>query len=114
MGDEFEFTVVQDQSSTFSNTRQSAIRMKLLSPGTVQFETRIENNLSGVICKEVPMNNWSSRSPTKNQNGHNGDAPESGLITYQVNGVKKTVPFYSKDCDMKHYPRLGDKVSASL
>lgn len=111
VGDEFEFTVVQDQSALFGANRQSAIRMKLLPPGTVQFETRVENGLTGIVNKEVPLNNWSNRSPTKSQNGHSGDhTPESGLISYQANGVKKTVPYYSKDCDTKHYPRVGDKV----
>lgn len=36
VGDEFEFTVVQDQttsSTMFSSNRQSAIRMKWLPPG---------------------------------------------------------------------------------
>lgn len=111
VGDEFEFTVVQDQSGMFGSNRQSAIRMKLLPAGTVHFETRVENGLTGIVCKEVPLNNWSNRSPTKSQNGHNGDhTPETGLISYQANGVKKTVPYYSKDCDLKHYPRVGDKV----
>lgn len=111
VGDEFEFTVVQDQSSTFTNNRQSAIRMKLLPSGTVQFETRMESGIAGVVSKDVPMNGWSNRSPTKSLNGHNGEhVTDSGLISYQANGAKKTVPFYSKDCDLKHYPRVGDKV----
>lgn len=111
VGEEYEFTVAQDQTSTFSNSRQSAIRMKWLPPGTVQFETRIENDVSGVVTKDVPPPSlWLNRSPTKSQNGEH-TIPESGLITYQSNGVKKTIVFYSKDCDMKHYPRIGDKVT---
>lgn len=44
-GDEFEFTVIQDQTTSSSmyspsNNRQSAIRMKWLPPGTVQFEVK--------------------------------------------------------------------------
>lgn len=109
VGDEFEFTVVQDQTSSFSNSRQSAIRMKRLPQSTVQFETRTEDSVAGTIFKEIP-NNWANRSPVKNQNGHAEHIPESGLISYQANGVKKTIPFYSKDCDTKHFPRLGDKV----
>ncbi|RZC42843.1 cold shock domain-containing protein E1 [Asbolus verrucosus] len=112
VGDEYAFTVVQDQTSTFSNSRQSAIRMKWLPHGTVQFETRIENSLSGTVVKEIPPSLWLNRSPTKNQNGEH--TPDSGLITYQVNGVKKTIAFYSKDCDMKHYPRLGDKIEFNI
>ncbi|XP_044257145.1 cold shock domain-containing protein E1 [Tribolium madens] len=112
VNDEYEFTVVQDQTSTFSNNRQSAIRMKWLPHGTVQFETRVENDLTGIVFKEIPTTTWLNRSPTKNQNGEH--APESGLITYQANGVKKTIPFYSKDCDMKNYPRLGDKVEFNV
>jgi cold shock CspA family protein len=112
VNDEYEFTVVQDQTSTFSNSRQSAIRMKWLPHGTVQFETRVENNLTGTVMKEIPPTTWLNRSPTKNQNGEH--TPESGLIQYQVNGVKKTSAFYSKDCDMKHYPRLGDKIEFNI
>ncbi|GJQ87988.1 Unr [Trypoxylus dichotomus] len=91
-GDEFEFTVIQDQTSTFSNNRQSAIRMKLLS-------------------LDIP-NSWANRSPTKNQNGEH--VTESGTITYQLNGIKKTVPFYSKDCDVRHFPKHGDKVTFNI
>ncbi|XP_018335937.1 cold shock domain-containing protein E1 isoform X2 [Agrilus planipennis] len=135
-GDEFEFTVVQDQTgvaggggtSTYGNNgRQSAIRMKRLKPGTVQFETRVENDLTGVVCRETSPYGWSTangggRSPTKlqqqQQNG-NGTAEmvDCGLISYQTTnggGTKKTVPFYLKDCEIKPFPRLGDKVQFNL
>jgi hypothetical protein len=36
---------------------------------------------------------------------------ESGVINYEVSGTKKTIFFYSKDCDPKNFPRTGDKVS---
>ncbi|KRT84375.1 hypothetical protein AMK59_218, partial [Oryctes borbonicus] len=111
VGDEFEFTVIQDQTSTFSNNRQSAIRMKLLSSGTVQFELTMETSLSGIVTKDIP-NSWANRSPTKNQNGEH--VTESGTITYQLNSIKKTVPFYSKDCDVRHFPKHGDKVTFNI
>lgn len=113
VGDEFEFTVVQDQTSTYTNSRQSAIRMKRLPVGTVQFETTVDTEVTGIIYKEISPHNWSNRSPTKNQNNQNGnnDVLESGLISYQANGIKKTIPYYSKDCDSKQFPRFGDKVS---
>lgn len=38
-------------------------------------------------------------------------APEPGMISYQSNGTKKTVPYYLKDCDLKNTPHVGDKVS---
>nr|WFQ96467.1 cold shock domain-containing protein E1 [Trogoderma granarium] len=112
VGDEFEFTIVQDQTSTFSNSRQSAIRMKWLPPGSVKFEVLMEENITGIVCKEIPQTNWLNRSPSKNQNGEH--IAESGLISYQMNGVKKTISFYSKDCDPKHLPRLGDKVQFDI
>lgn len=111
VGEEYEFTVIQDQSSTYSNNRQSAIRMKPLPAGTVQFETRIESNLTGSVTKDIPSS-WASRSPTKTSNGEAPHA-ESGIITYTFNGAKKTVAFYSKDCE-KQFPRLGDKVQFSI
>lgn len=119
VGEEFEFTVVQDQTSTYTNNRQSAIRMKRLPAGTVQFETTVENEIAGIICKEISPHNWSTnnRSPTKTQNGQNGNGDhtvESGMVSYQLNGIKKTVPFYSKDCDLKQFPRFGDKVQFNV
>lgn len=110
VGDEFEFTVIQDQSTTFSNSRQSAIRMQRLPAGTVQFETKSEKSVFGVVVKEI-VTNWNNRSPMKSQNGHNGETPAepSGLISYKNHGSKKVIPFYSKDCD-KRFPRVGDKV----
>nr|CAD7458593.1 unnamed protein product [Timema tahoe] len=66
INDEVEFTIVQEQTS-FSNSRQSAIRIKHLPTGTVQFEVVIEKNVSGVISKEIPPQNgnFGTRSPTK-------------------------------------------------
>ncbi|KAJ8922361.1 hypothetical protein NQ315_004304 [Exocentrus adspersus] len=117
IGDEFEFTIVQDQtsSSMFANNRQSAIRMKWLPPGTVQFEVRIENDLTGVVTKDIPSSSWSNRSPVKSQNSFSGESNgDTGLISYTVNGIKKTITFYSKDCDMKHCPRIGDKIQFNI
>lgn len=65
LDDEVEFTVIQDQSS-FSNNRQSAIRIKHLPQGTVQFETPLEQNLKGYIYKEA-LHGYSPRSPSKSQ-----------------------------------------------
>nr|XP_022919835.1 cold shock domain-containing protein E1 [Onthophagus taurus] len=122
VGDEFEFTVVHDQSSSFGNNRQSAIRMKLLPINTVQFETMVETDVTGIVTKDIP-NSWASRSPSKNNqnngsfNGSGEHNVECGLITYQINGgggVKKSVPFYSKDCDARHFPRHGDKVQFNI
>jgi len=119
VGDEVEFTVVQDQSS-FSNSRQSAIRIKHLPPGTVQFETITEKNVSGVVGKEAPPppGGWGSRSPTKGGSQTVGNCEksptESGVINYEVSGTKKTILFYSKDCDPKNFPRVGDKVEFSI
>lgn len=119
VGDEVEFTVVQDQSS-FSNSRQSAIRIKHLPPGTVQFETITEKNVPGVVGKEAPPppGGWGSRSPTKGGSQTVGNceksSTESGVINYEVNGTKKTIFFYSKDCDPKNFPRIGDKVEFSI
>lgn len=85
--------------------------MKRLQAGTVKFETLVETSVVGVITKEVIA--WISRSPTKNQNGTNGNAehPDTGLINYQANGIKKTIAYYLKD--QRCSPRVGDKVSTN-
>lgn len=113
VGDEFAFTVVQDQTTLYTNSRQSAIRMKWLPPGTVRFEVRVEEDLSGVVTKEIQPN-WSTRSPVKTQNGFEGAQAESGIITYQFYNTKKTIPYYAKDCDIKNFPRVGDKVQFNI
>lgn len=127
VGDEFEFTAAQDYQGVGgigpnAASRPSAIRMLALPPGRVQFETRVESELSGVITKEV-TNSWLvSRSPTKSnngsplqqqQNGNTAEHVEAGLIQYSLNSIKKTVPFYSKDIE-KQFPRLGDKVQFNI
>ncbi|XP_044733943.1 cold shock domain-containing protein E1 [Chrysoperla carnea] len=119
IGDEFEFTVIQDQTTSFCNSRQSAIRMKRLPQGTVKFETLTESNVTGVVTKEIPNLNWINRSPLKSngQSPNNGDkatSPDNGLITYQLNGLKKAILFYPKDCDLKNPPRIGDKVEFDI
>ncbi|PSN48449.1 hypothetical protein C0J52_16573 [Blattella germanica] len=118
VGDEVEFTVIQDQSS-FSSSRQSAIRIKHLSPGTVKFETTMEKNATSVLSKEVatPPASYGPRSPTKTENqsprNEEKSPTESGVINYQLNGTKKTI-FYSKDSDPKNLPRTGDKVEYNI
>lgn len=59
-----EFTV--DPVSTFANmnNRQSAIRIKHLPAGSVQFETLLERGVRGVVAKEAPCYP-SSASPTR-------------------------------------------------
>lgn len=95
VGDEVEFTVIQDPSSSFSNSRQSAIRLKHLPPGSVQFETVIESDVLGNVIQDT-----------------NGNEP--GLIGYLKDGQQKSIIFFVKDCDPKSIPNLGDKVKFSI
>ncbi|VVC94337.1 unnamed protein product [Leptidea sinapis] len=108
--DEVEFTV--DPISSFSNlnTRQSAIRIKHLEPGTVQFETLVEKGVRGVVTKEAQSYSHSSSntSPTRIA------SLENGIISCQINNVKKNVPFSFKNCESKMLPRVGDKVYFDL
>ncbi|XP_076285860.1 cold shock domain-containing Unr [Lasioglossum baleicum] len=99
IGDEVEFTVLQDPSSSFSSNRQSAIRLKLLPAGTVQFETIIEKDLMGTIIQGV-SGTWSHLVP--------------GLIGYVKENQQKSVIFFIKDCDAKNIPKLDDKVQFSI
>lgn len=39
---------------------------------------------------------------------------EAGQISYTLEGAKKTVSYYTKDChDIKNVPRINDKVCFS-
>ncbi|XP_046389893.1 cold shock domain-containing protein E1 [Ischnura elegans] len=109
VGDEVEFTPVQDSGMP---NRQSAIRIKHLPPGTINYsgDNHQHNIHTGIVVKECA--GWGQKSPTKNQG--NGDKQENGLISYTLNGMKKTVPFYPKECDSKNVPHVGDKVEFVL
>lgn len=98
VGDEVEFTTIQDPGSSFANNRLSAIRIKHLPPGLVQFETLMENNVEGVVTREAP------KSPIKST-----ERMEGGVITYTTAaGAKMTIMYFLKDCDKA--PRVGDQV----
>lgn len=49
VGDEVEFTTISDPSASASNLRFSAIRIKHLPPGKVQFETLMEKSVEGSL-----------------------------------------------------------------
>ncbi|OAD53512.1 Cold shock domain-containing protein E1 [Eufriesea mexicana] len=95
VGDEVEFTVIQDSSASSSNNRQCAIRLKHLPAGTVQFETIIEEDLLGTIIQ-----------------GTNGIVP--GVIGYTKENQQKNVIFFNKDYEPKNVPRIGAKVQFSI
>lgn len=38
----------------------------------------------------------------------------NGVITCQINGSKKTLPFAAKNCETKLLPRVGDKVTFDI
>jgi cold shock CspA family protein len=101
VGDEIEFTCVQDPTSSFSNPRLSAIRIKHLPEGTVKFETLIESAVEGVVTREAP------KSPVKSQ-----ERTEGGVITYGIGNNKKTIMYFLKDCDKS--PRVGDNVKFNI
>lgn len=126
VGDEVEFTAIQEGSS-FANNRLSAIRIKHLPPGKVQFETLMETNVEGkftafsspaifpfmwyihihihvhtrigigTVTREAP------RSPVKSQ-----ERMEGGVITYTQANTKKTIMYFLKDCEKP--PRVNDIV----
>ncbi|XP_014228591.1 cold shock domain-containing protein E1 isoform X1 [Trichogramma pretiosum] len=95
VGDEFEFTVIQDPSSSYANSRLSAIRLRHLPKGSVSFESIIEIDVLGKVVEET-------------------NGTERGFISYQKDDVEKTIMFFSKDCITKIIPKLNDKVQFSI
>ncbi|KAG5677382.1 hypothetical protein PVAND_007146 [Polypedilum vanderplanki] len=105
--DEIEFTCVQDPTSSFTNPRLSAIRIKHLPEGTVKFETLIETGVEGVVTREAP------KSPVKlNGQERSLERTEGGVITYGIGNNKKTIMYFLKDCDKP--PRCGDHVKFNI
>ncbi|TRY89913.1 hypothetical protein DNTS_020505 [Danionella cerebrum] len=108
ISDEVEFTVVPDMLSA---QRNHAVRIKKLPKGTVSFHTQSELRFVGVVEKEAlsAFTNKTS-SPSK---GKEKDA-EEGLIAYEEDGVKTTLPYLIKDLEGGPYLQLGDKVEFSI
>lgn len=107
VGDEIEFTCVQDPTSSFSNPRLSAIRIKHLPEGNVKFETLIESGIEGVVTREAP------KSPVKSLERATTERTEcGGVITYGIGNNKKTIMYFLKDCEKS--PRIGDNIKFNI
>ncbi|XP_064629135.1 cold shock domain-containing protein E1-like [Lineus longissimus] len=101
--DEVQFTVVQDPSSP---NREIGIRIKYLPKGTLSFQSVSTERFQGFVDK-LPANH---KSPSKN----NKDA-EQGLIMFEINGNKQTIPYVPKDIqDLRAVPKYGDRVEFSI
>nr|CAH0099384.1 unnamed protein product [Daphnia galeata] len=105
---EVEFTMSQDQTQP---NKQSAVRIKVLPPGSVQFELITQRNIVGTVTRE-PSSSWAQRSPSR-VNGERS-ADDMGLVSYQLNGIMEHVPFQMRECDVRNSPRLGDEVEFDL
>lgn len=99
-GEEVEFTVIQDPTCA---SRQIAIRIKYLPKGTVSFETVLSQRHCGTIEKE----------PTTHKSPGKGKEPNPGIIMYDVNGTKQTIPYTAKSTQGP-VPKYGDKVEFQI
>lgn len=99
VGDELEFTVVQDPTSP---SRQIAIRILHLPKGSVSFETTHPQRIIGSVEKESISK---LQGKTKE--------PSPGIIMYDVNGTKQTIPYTNK-AFQGSVPKYGDKVEFQI
>lgn len=102
--DEVEFTVTEDLSSS---RRLHAIRVRCLPPGTIQSDVILDTTLKGRIEREPVY----GRSPRKQEKDRDS---ESGLIAFELDGERHTVPFDGKAIDLRVSPQFGDLVEFSL
>ncbi|XP_073723990.1 cold shock domain-containing protein E1 isoform X4 [Misgurnus anguillicaudatus] len=110
ISDEVEFTVVPDMLSA---QRNHAVRIKKLPKGTVSFHTQSELRFVGLLEKEAVPAITSTTKNSSPSKGKEKDA-EEGLITYEDEGEKQSIPYHVKDLDGGIYPQLGDKVEFSI
>lgn len=75
-----------------------------MPPGTVQFELLVQSGVEGTVTK-LPFKESGGKKLTTN-----GDVPEIGTISYQMNGTKETVNFTAKDCDSLNNFQIDNKV----
>ncbi|XP_065221818.1 cold shock domain-containing protein E1 isoform X1 [Planococcus citri] len=109
VGDEVEFTIIQDPTSVFSNnSRQIGIRVKQLPPDTVKFDILVQSGVEGTLVK-LPFKESGGKKITTN-----GEGPKIGSICYQMNGVKETANFTAKDCDSLNNFQIDNKVKFDL
>lgn len=99
VGDELEFCVIQDPTSP---SRQIAIRIVVLPKGSVSFETTLPQRIIGSVEKE---------SISKQQG--KSKEPSPGIIMYDVNGTKQTIPYTNK-AFQGSVPKYGDKVEFQI
>lgn len=104
VGDEVEFTVTEDMSAS---RRLHAIRVKCLPPGTMQSDEILSKRLEGCIEREPLF----GRSPRKQEKDRDSD---SGVISFDLDGKKQTVPFDGKAVDLRGSPQIGDQVEFNL
>ncbi len=107
--DEVELTVAEKWMPGGGGTRPTGLRIKKLPPGTVVFETLLQENLLGEVSKEAPLDK--------------DDVP--GTILVCDDGASSTsggteVPYLPEDRDenilvhQEKRPEIGDKVSLHL
>ena len=102
-GEEVAFTIIQDPTSP---NRQIAIRIKYLPKGTVSFDITSDKKYVGVVEKE-PSSHKQAANMVKNKE------PDPGIIMYDVEGTKQTIPFGSKAVQGA-CPTYGDKVEFQI
>lgn len=100
LNDEVSFTIIQDPTD---KNRQIAIRIKNLPKGSVSFDSVLPEKYVGTVEKE-PV---SFKSPGKNKD------PDPGIIMYDVNGTKQTIP-YGVKVIQGFAPKCGDKVEFQI
>jgi len=100
-GEEVEFTVVADPTTP---SRHIAIRIKYLPKGTISFDTIHPVRVIGTIEKEPA---------THKMQGKSKDA-SPGIIMYDVNGTKQTIPYSAKVVQGLATPKYGDKVEFQI
>ncbi|KAK2146556.1 hypothetical protein LSH36_600g01076 [Paralvinella palmiformis] len=93
--DEVRFTVAKDPTSP---TRNTATRILFLPKGTVVFEKILPKRCTGTVEKE-PTNKGKDSDP--------------GIIMYDVNGTKQTIPYHLKSVQGAA-PKCGDKVEFQI
>lgn len=97
--EEVEFTVIQDPTAA---SRQIAIRIRPLPRGSVKFESVLAEKHPGTVEKEAAQ-----KAVGKNKD------PDPGIIMYDVNGTKQTIPFSAKTVQGQP-PKVGDKIEFQI
>ena len=110
-GDDCEFTVADDPNQP---GKLMATRIKILSPGSVQFSIIVHKDIVGKVEIEPSSSTlgWGNKSASgaSGEKGDQEDGGGDGKIVYELSEHLLEISLKASDCELRQFPHKGDIV----